>query len=114
MPYVAQRKFTMFGQGFAAPGNAYDLPYIVPAAMLERLPHRSLNNMLSRGAIRQVEAVMIDDPSTVTALPVGPQGVVDLEADPRVINEGHGWWLVAGNRVHGRTGAQKRLEELGG
>ena len=103
MPYIAQRKFKMYGQEYAPPGNAFDLPHVVPSELVERIPTRSLNNMLSRGMIRQVEAV-----AGVAA------AVSDLDADPRVTNAGHGWWLVQGKRVHGRKGVQRALDELGG
>ena len=102
MPYLAQRKFTMFGEGFAAPGNAYGLPHLIPSALIERMSHRSLANMLSRRMITEVEAVADSKPTT------------GLEADPRVTNEGKGWWLVAGERCHGRNAASEALAALGG
>lgn len=110
MPYVAQRKFTMFGQQFAWPGNGYDLPHIVPAEIVERLPHRTLNNMLSRGSIKQVEAVSVGNTTTLTE----PDKQTVLETDPRVVVEGSGWYLVDGKRVHGRKGVNKALAETGG
>ena len=106
MPYIAQRKFKMYGQEFAPPGNAFDLPHIIPSDQIERLPHRRITNMLSRGMIRQVEA---------TSITVGDVTVpADSESDPRVVNEGSGWWTVDGKRVHGRKGVRKALAELGG
>lgn len=117
MPYVAHRKFTMFGQQFAWPGNGYDLPHIVPAEMVERMPVRALNNMLSRGMIKQVEAVAsvpLTPIALATALGARPPGVVDVEADSRVSKEGHGWYLVDGKRVHGLKGVKRALTELGG
>ncbi len=111
MPYVARRKITMGGHKFAPPGNAYDLPHIMPAELVERTPFRSLSNMLARGIIQQVE----QDP-----MPGGPARAAprantgDLEDDSRVTNEGNGWWTVEGQRVHGRKGVRKALAALGG
>lgn len=111
MPYVAQRKFVMFGQGFAPPGNIFDLPHIVPSDLVERMPHRSLANLLARRMIVQVEASSIT--SAVTQ-PVAPAKVsTEVEDNPRVVNEGSGWYLVDGERVHGRKGVKRALE-LGG
>ena len=110
MPYLAQRKFKLFGQGFAHPGNAYDLPHIVPSELVERIPTRSLNNMLTRGMIRQVEATAVAGETTARTVAVRD----DLEAIPGVEKEGNGWWQVRGKRVHGRRGVVKRLTELGG
>ena len=110
MPYVAQRKFTMFGQQFAQPGNAYDLPHVIPAEFIEQMPHRSITNMLSRGMIHQVEAVSVGNTTTLTE----PDKQTGLDADPRVVVEGSGWYLVDGKRVHGRNGVEKALAETGG
>ncbi len=115
MPYIAQRKFKMFGQEFAPPGNAFDLPHIVPSDLVERMPHRSLSNMLTRRMIVQVEATAI----TAGDITAGPPAVarnapMDLELDPRVVKEGSGWWTVNGKRVHGRNGVRHALAELGG
>lgn len=110
MPYVAQRKFTMFGRQFAQPGNAYDLPHVIPAELIEQMPHRSITNMLSRGMIHQVEAVSVGNTVTLTE----PGWQRDLEANPRVVVEGSGWYLVDGERVHGRKGVEKALAETGG
>jgi hypothetical protein len=111
MPYVAQRKFVMFGQGFAQPGNAYDLPHIIPAELIERMPHRSLANLVARRMVVQVEANSITaaviQPAVAAAVPT------DIE-DSRVSKEGHGWYLVDGKRVHGRKGVERALTELGG
>lgn len=114
MPYVALRKFTMFGQQFAWPGNGYDLPHIVPSELVERMPTRSLNNMLSRGAIKQVEAISITVGDTLVEPAIIPAELIDMDADPRVSKEGHGWYLVNGERVHGRNGVKRALAELGG
>ena len=108
MPYVAQRSLTMGGQKFAPPGNAYDLPHIMPSELVERTPFRSLASLLTRGVIKQVEVLDVRVPPA-TAAP----GVEDLEANPRVEKEGNGWWTVDGERVHGRNGVLKALE-LGG
>ena len=108
MPYLAQRKFKMYGQEFAPPGNAFDLPYIIPSDQIERLPHRRISNMLSRGMIRQVEA------ASITVGDVTTKPAADSESDPRVVNEGSGWYLVDGKRVHGRKGVDKALAETGG
>ena len=110
MPYVAQRKFTMFGQQFAQPGNAYDLPHVIPAELVEQMPHRSITNMLSRGMIHQVEAISAGN----TITPTEPGWQLDLEANPRVVIEGSGWYLVDEKRVHGRKGVDKALAETGG
>ena len=110
MPYVAQRKFTMFGQRFAQPGNAYDLPHVIPAELIEQMPHRSITNMLSRGMIHQVEAVSVGNTVTLTE----SDKQTGLDADPRVVVEGSGWYLVDGKRVHGRKGVDKALAETGG
>lgn len=119
MPYVAQRKFVMFGQDFAPPGNAYDLPHIVPSDLVERMPHRTLSNMLTRRMIVQVESAEITTRSAIAAtfdtLLESPARVpADLDADPRVEKEGNGWWTVKGKRVHGRNGVKRALAELGG
>ncbi len=111
MPYVAQRLLTMGGQKFAPPGNAYDLPHIMPSDLVERTPFRSLANMLNRGVIKQVEA--LPDARAVPAPAAPALDVNDLEANPRVEKEGNGWWTVDGERVHGRNGVRKALE-LGG
>ena len=113
MPYVAQRKFKMYGQEYASPGNAFDLPHVVPSELVERIPTRSLNSMISRGMIKQVEVVTVVD-SIATAPRVPVDGVVDLEFDPRVSKEGHGWYLVDGKRVHGLKGVKRALTEFGG
>lgn len=112
MPYVAKRKFVMFGQGFAPPGNIFDLPHIIPSDMIEQMPHRSLANMVTRRMIVQVEAASIT--AGHTARPADTSVPVDFESDPRVTNEGHGWWLVGGKRVHGRKGVEGALAEMGG
>ena len=114
MPYIAQRKFKMYGQEYAPPGNAFDLPHVVPSELVERIPTRSLNNMLSRGMIRQVEAVAVVAGEATVVRTTVAAAVSDLDADPRVTDEGHGWWLVQGKRVHGRKGVQRALDELGG
>lgn len=104
MPYVAQRKFRMGGLDFAAPGNGYDLPHIIPSDLVERTPHRSLANLLARRVIVQVEAMSIVVGDVTTS----------ADSDPRVVNEGSGWWTVNGKRVHGRKGVKRALAELGG
>ncbi len=115
MPYVAQRKFVMFGQTFGPPGNMFDLPHIIPSDMIERMPHRSLLNMVNRRMVVQVEATSIADGIARSVATVEPAGVpADMDADPRVQNEGHGWWTVEGKRVHGRNGVKRALAELGG
>ncbi len=115
MAYVARRKFRMYGQDFAQPGNAYDLPHIVPTDLVERVPHRSILNMLSRGMLQQVEAKEITVGDVRPVATVGPVGLpTDIEFDPRVSKEGHGWYLVDGKRVHGRKGVKRALTELGG
>ena len=103
MPYLALRKFTMFGHNFAQRGNAYGMSHDVPTELVERLPRRSLLNMLSRGMLQQVEG---SRPAQETA--------VEFDGDPRVVKEGKGWWKVAGERVHGRPAAQQALAALGG
>lgn len=100
MPYMALRKFKMFGQEFAHNGNGYGLPHIVPTELAERVPRRSLLNMLSRGMLRQVESANQPDDA--------------FESDPRVTKEGKGWWLVAGERFHGQAAAEQALSALGG
>ena len=107
MPYVAQRVHTMWGVKYGPPGNAFDLPHIVPSEAVERLPFRSLGNLLDRRIIRQVEAVDYKPASTHAV-------ASDFESDPRVVNEGKGWFLVAGERKHGRKNAEQALRELGG
>lgn len=109
MPYIAQRRFKMFGQEFAPPGNVCDLPHIIPSDLVERMPHRSLSNMLTRGMIRQVEATAV-----VVSDAIARPSAAFVGEDPRVVNEGTGWWLVDGKRVHGRKGVEKALAELGG
>lgn len=104
MPYMALRKFKMFGREFAHNGNAYGLPHIVPTDLAERVPRRSLLNMLSRGMLRQVEGVT-EQPNPASD---------GLEADPRVTKEGKGWWLVDGERFHGQVAAQQALVAVGG
>ena len=113
MAYVAQRKFRMFSQDFAPPGNAYDLPHIVPAELIDQMPHRSLSNMLTRGIILQVEAKEITVGDALVKPAVTARVPTDMDADPRVEKEGHGWYLVDGKRVHGRKGVKRALE-LGG
>ena len=129
MPYVAQRKTLMGGQWFAPPGNSYDLPHIIPSELVERTPHRALGNMLTRGVIRQIETVPevttvglavtgnvadlnLGGPVTATGGD-NPGFIKDFDANPRVQNEGSGWYKVDGVRVHGRKGVEKALE-LGG
>ena len=113
MPYVAQRKFVMYGQTFGPPGNMFDLPHIIPSEMIERMPHRSLLNMVNRRMVVQVEASSITAGAPPVAV-VEPASVpTDIE-DPRVSKEGHGWYLVDGKRVHGRKGVERALTELGG
>ena len=113
MPYVAQRKFVMFGQGFAPPGNNFDLPHIVPSDLIERMPHRSLSNLVARRMIVQVEASSITRVRSVaTVEPAGDP--IDILFDPRVSKEGHGWYLVDRKRVHGLKGVKRALTELGG
>ncbi len=113
MPYVAQRKLRMGGLDFARPGNAYDMPHIIPAELVERTPFRALRNLLERAVIRQVEAV---DLAAVlpAAKPSAIAAPTDLDSDPRVVKEGKGWYKVDGKRVHGRKGVKRALTELGG
>lgn len=127
MPYVAQRKTLMGGQWFAPPGNSYDLPHIIPSELVERTPHRALGNMLTRGVIRQMETVPevttglsvtgnvadLNLNNTVTTTDGAAPGFAGFDSNPRVQNEGSGWYKVDGNRVHGRKGVEKALE-LGG
>lgn len=103
----------MLGQEFAPPGNIFDLPHIVPSEFAERMPHRSLSNMLSRGMIQQVEAVDVVAMLPV-AVPSAMTAAVDFYGDPRVVKKGSGWWLVDGKQVHGRNAVKKALAELGG
>ncbi len=115
MPYVAQRVHTMWGVKYGPPGNTFDLPHIVPSEAVERLPFRTLKNLLDRRIVRQVEVL---DVAPVTspreAQPDRTINAVTFDSDPRVENEGHGWWLVGGERVHGRTKAEQAHRELGG
>ena len=115
MPYVAQRKFVMFGQTFGPPGNMFDLPHIIPSGLIEQMPHRSLLNMVNRRMVVQVEASSITAGVARPVTRVEPAGVPSgIEFDPRVSKEGHGWYLVDGKRVHGRKGVKRALTELGG
>ena len=107
MPYVAQRVHTMWGVKYGPPGNALDLPHIVPAESVERLPFRTLKNLLDRHMIKQVEAVDYRSPAAAVV-------ASDFDSDPRVVNEGKGWFLVDGERCHGRKAAEQALSELGG
>ena len=64
--------------------------------------------MLSRCMIRQVEATAIAQEGVI------PKTSASVDKDPRVVNEGSGWYLVDGERVHGRKGVDKALAETGG
>ena len=115
MPYVAQRVHTMWGVKYGPPGNIYDLPHIVPSEAVERLPFRRLKNLLDRRMLRQVE--VLDMPAVaapaVAPVVVGVTGS-DFESDPRVENEGYGWFVIDGKRTHGRAKAKQAFKELGG
>lgn len=109
MPYIAQRVHTMWGVKYGPPGNAFDLPHIVPSESVERLPFKSLKNLLDRRIIKQVE-VLSHGPAPAVTVTAG----VDFESDPRVVIEGKGWFLVDGERKHGRKSAEQAFRELGG